>query len=134
MILVYLYDPLVSKQISCKNQSKMSFSSSACVLLYWFLKATIWHGPLVLIILWHDICFFVLFLEVLETNVFVFFLGVLETTGGRKLLVSGWWGLVRHPNYLGEILIQWSWVLPAGKFLEWIQGVPPKLSEVTYIY
>jgi len=39
--------------------------------------------------------------------------GVLETTGGRKLLVSGWWGLVRHPNYLGEILIQWSWVLPA---------------------
>merc|ERR1712203_368456 len=39
--------------------------------------------------------------------------GVLETTGGRKLLVSGWWGLVRHPNSLGEILIQWSWVLPA---------------------
>jgi len=39
--------------------------------------------------------------------------GILETTGGRKLLISGWWGLVRHPNYLGEILIQWSWVLPA---------------------
>merc|ERR1739846_247667 len=39
--------------------------------------------------------------------------GILETTGGRKLLISGWWGMVRHPNYLGEILIQWSWVLPA---------------------
>jgi hypothetical protein len=39
----------------------------------------------------------------------------LETlpAGGRKLLISGWWGLLRHPNYLGEILIQWSWVLPA---------------------
>ena len=38
----------------------------------------------------------------------------LPTAGGRKLLISGWWGMVRHPNYLGEILIQWSWVLPAG--------------------
>jgi len=37
----------------------------------------------------------------------------LPTAGGRKLLISGWWGMVRHPNYLGEILIQWSWVLPA---------------------
>lgn len=34
--------------------------------------------------------------------------------GNKKLIVSGWWGLVRHPNYLGEVLIQWSWVLPAG--------------------
>lgn len=40
-------------------------------------------------------------------------LETLPTAGGKKLLVSGWWGLVRHPNYLGEILIQWSWVLPA---------------------
>jgi len=36
------------------------------------------------------------------------------TAGTKKLIVSGWWSLVRHPNYLGEILIQWSWVLPAG--------------------
>ena len=42
-------------------------------------------------------------------------LDTLPTAGGKKLLISGWWGLVRHPNYLGEILIQWSWVLPAGK-------------------
>ena len=35
--------------------------------------------------------------------------------GSRRILCSGWWGLVRHPNYLGEILMQWSWVLPAGK-------------------
>lgn len=42
-------------------------------------------------------------------------LETLPTAGGRKVLISGWWGLVRHPNYLGEILIQWSWVMPAGK-------------------
>ena len=35
--------------------------------------------------------------------------------GNKKLIVSGWWNTVRHPNYLGEVLIQWSWVLPAGK-------------------
>ena len=39
-----------------------------------------------------------------------------ETIANRKLIVSGWWGMVRHPNYLGELLIQWSWVLPAGMF------------------
>ena len=41
-------------------------------------------------------------------------LETVTTAGNKKLIVSGWWGLVRHPNYLGEILIQWSWVLPAG--------------------
>ena len=42
-------------------------------------------------------------------------LETLTTAGNKKIVVSGWNGLVRHPNYLGEILIQWSWVLPAGK-------------------
>jgi len=41
-------------------------------------------------------------------------LQTLDGLQGRKLIVSGWWGLVRHPNYLGEIFIQWSWVLPAA--------------------
>ena len=39
-------------------------------------------------------------------------------SGAIKLMEAsqGLWNYVRHPNYLGEILIQWSWVLPAGNF------------------
>ena len=33
-------------------------------------------------------------------------LTTLEGPKGRRLIVSGWWGLVRHPNYLGELLVQ----------------------------
>ncbi|XP_030752646.1 delta(14)-sterol reductase TM7SF2 [Sitophilus oryzae] len=38
-------------------------------------------------------------------------LETLPTTQGKKLLCSGFWGLVRHPNYLGHILIELS-VIP----------------------
>ena len=38
-----------------------------------------------------------------------------EGPQGKKLIVSGLWSIVKHPNYLGEILIQWSWVIPIGK-------------------
>jgi hypothetical protein len=34
--------------------------------------------------------------------------------GNDKILVSGWFGLVRHPHYLGQILMQWSWALLTG--------------------
>jgi len=33
---------------------------------------------------------------------------------GEKLLISGWWGWLRHPNYLGEIIIHLSLILPCG--------------------
>lgn len=38
----------------------------------------------------------------------------LPTAAGTRLLVSGWWGLVRHPNYLGDILVFISWALVCG--------------------
>eukprot|EP00062_Callorhinchus_milii_P024351 gi/632984164/ref/XP_007909004.1/ PREDICTED: lamin-B receptor-like [Callorhinchus milii] len=41
-------------------------------------------------------------------------LKTINTTSGKKLLVSGWWGWLRHPNYLGDILCYLSWTLPCG--------------------
>ncbi|XP_059095084.1 delta(14)-sterol reductase TM7SF2-like isoform X2 [Tigriopus californicus] len=42
-------------------------------------------------------------------------LAYVAANSGRRILCSGWNGLVRYPNYLGELLMQWSWVLPAAK-------------------
>lgn len=36
------------------------------------------------------------------------------TSTGKRLLAGGWWGIVRHPNYLGEILMAIGAALPAG--------------------
>ncbi|XP_077138306.1 delta(14)-sterol reductase LBR isoform X2 [Ranitomeya variabilis] len=38
----------------------------------------------------------------------------IPTLCGSKLLVSGWWGFVRHPNYVGDIIMAWAWCLPCG--------------------
>ncbi|KAM0753211.1 ERG4/ERG24 ergosterol biosynthesis protein [Meredithblackwellia eburnea MCA 4105] len=38
----------------------------------------------------------------------------LQTARGTKLLTSGWWGMSRHPNYLGDWMMSWAWCLPAG--------------------
>ncbi|XP_061041339.1 delta(14)-sterol reductase LBR isoform X3 [Eubalaena glacialis] len=32
----------------------------------------------------------------------------------KNLLVSGWWGFVRHPNYLGDLIMALAWSLPCG--------------------
>ncbi|TFK48660.1 ERG4/ERG24 ergosterol biosynthesis protein [Heliocybe sulcata] len=37
-----------------------------------------------------------------------------ETQRGTKLLTSGWWGLSRHPNYLGDLVMAIAWCLPTG--------------------
>jgi protein-S-isoprenylcysteine O-methyltransferase Ste14 len=50
-------------------------------------------------------------------------LETIPTTKGKKLLCSGFWGLVRHPNYLGDILVTAS----LGAF-GW--NVPPVLPFV----
>jgi len=38
----------------------------------------------------------------------------IETAAGSKLLVSGWWGMARHINYLGDWFMSWSYVLPTA--------------------
>ncbi|XP_062892286.1 delta(14)-sterol reductase TM7SF2 [Mobula hypostoma] len=41
-------------------------------------------------------------------------LETIPTATGRQLLVSGWWSLVRHPNYLGDLIMALAWSLPCG--------------------
>lgn len=42
-------------------------------------------------------------------------LETIATATGRQLLVSGWWGMVRHPNYLGDLIMALAWSLPCGE-------------------
>ncbi|KJE97405.1 sterol C-14 reductase [Capsaspora owczarzaki ATCC 30864] len=41
-------------------------------------------------------------------------LKTLTTSTGRKLLISGFWGMARHINYFGDWLMAAAWCLPAG--------------------
>jgi protein-S-isoprenylcysteine O-methyltransferase Ste14 len=36
----------------------------------------------------------------------------IETRQGSLLLVSGWWGIARHMNYLGDLMMALAWCLP----------------------
>jgi protein-S-isoprenylcysteine O-methyltransferase Ste14 len=40
--------------------------------------------------------------------------GYVRTASGSLLLTSGWWGLARHMNYLGDLLMGLAWCLPCG--------------------
>ena len=41
-------------------------------------------------------------------------LKTLQTMRGTRLIVSGWWGICRHPNYVGDLIMALSWSLPCG--------------------
>ncbi len=38
----------------------------------------------------------------------------IKTAQGSLLLTSGWWGMARHMNYFGDLMIALSWCLPAA--------------------
>ena len=38
----------------------------------------------------------------------------IATARGAPLLTSGWWGLARHTNYFGDLLMGLAWCLPCG--------------------
>jgi len=38
----------------------------------------------------------------------------IQTARGSKLLVSGWWGIARHANYLGDLMMGLAWCLTCG--------------------
>ncbi|XP_006898114.1 PREDICTED: lamin-B receptor-like [Elephantulus edwardii] len=48
------------------------------------------------------------------TNPRLAHLKTIHTSTGKNLLVSGWWGFVRHPNYLGDLIMALAWSLPCG--------------------
>ncbi|KAJ8009143.1 hypothetical protein DPEC_G00085840 [Dallia pectoralis] len=41
-------------------------------------------------------------------------LKTIPTATGKSLMVSGLWGVVRHPNYLGDLIMALAWSLPCG--------------------
>lgn len=41
-------------------------------------------------------------------------LETIPTQTGKKLLVGGWWGLCRKPNYLGDLIMACAWSLTTG--------------------
>ncbi|CAZ81998.1 unnamed protein product [Tuber melanosporum] len=38
----------------------------------------------------------------------------IETKSGSRLMITGWWGIARHINYLGDWIMAWAWCLPTG--------------------
>jgi delta14-sterol reductase/lamin-B receptor len=38
----------------------------------------------------------------------------IQTQRGTRLLASGWWGLARHCNYLGDLMMALAWCLSCG--------------------
>ncbi|XP_077287556.1 lamin B receptor [Arctopsyche grandis] len=35
----------------------------------------------------------------------------ISTFHGKHILVGGWWGFVRHPNYLGDLILHTAWAI-----------------------
>lgn len=38
----------------------------------------------------------------------------IQTQRGTRLLTSGWWGMARHSNYFGDLLMALAWCMPCG--------------------
>lgn len=38
----------------------------------------------------------------------------IPTRRGKKLIVSGWWGICRHPNYVGDLIMALAWSMTCG--------------------
>jgi hypothetical protein len=51
-------------------------------------------------------------------------LETIPTVRGTKLIASGWWGLARHINYFGDLLMAIAWSLPCGTSKSRIGRIP----------
>ncbi|XP_046848396.1 LOW QUALITY PROTEIN: delta(14)-sterol reductase TM7SF2-like [Xenia sp. Carnegie-2017] len=52
---------------------------------------------------------------------------------GYRLLITGWWGYVRHPNYLGDIIMAIAWSLTCG-FSHFVPYVYPVYLTIRLLY
>ncbi|TFY51046.1 hypothetical protein EVJ58_g10767 [Rhodofomes roseus] len=50
----------------------------------------------------------------LLTSIIWIDLKYMTTERGSKLLIEGWWGKSRHPNYMGDLIMAFAWSLPTG--------------------
>jgi len=57
----------------------------------------------------------------------------ISTFHGKKLLTGGWWGVVRHPNYVGDIMMQWSLAAVCG-LSHWLPYVFPVLHLLILVH
>jgi len=56
-----------------------------------------------------------------------------STVQGKRLLCGGWWGLLRHPNYLGDIVMVWSVAAVVG-LSHWLPYVFPILHAAILVH
>ncbi|KAI5619933.1 lamin-B receptor, partial [Silurus asotus] len=63
-----------------------------------------------------DLSVFWILSIILMNSMFVFFiyLKTIPTATEKSLIASGLWGFVRHPNYLGDLLMALAWSLTCG--------------------
>ncbi|KNC46017.1 Delta(14)-sterol reductase [Thecamonas trahens ATCC 50062] len=47
-----------------------------------------------------------------STDPSILALEYITTERGSRLITSGWWGVARHVNYLGDWIMAWAWCLP----------------------
>ncbi|XP_068633801.1 delta(14)-sterol reductase TM7SF2-like [Battus philenor] len=58
----------------------------------------------------------------------------MPTLQGNKLLVSNLWGIIRHPNYAGDILIHIALALPGILSEKYIAALPAGLTIVVLLH
>ncbi|XP_043367635.1 delta(14)-sterol reductase LBR isoform X3 [Dermochelys coriacea] len=89
------------------NDPKLARKYLLANLMFSFLLLSIQYLSIMYSIHAHFKCYFLPYFLYAD-------LKCIPTAAGKSLLVTGWWGLVRHPNYLGDIIMALAWSLPCG--------------------
>lgn len=55
---------------------------------------------------------------------------VIETKAGDRIMVDGWFGIIRKPNYVPDIFFSFSWGLITG--FKYVPHLPPWIAAAAY--